>query len=154
MDAIWNKKSAELHALTFYHLGQPENVWSHLIQFWVEIFFQCWKCPQIWSTSAFFRWPHKKDRLYVSRTAGLVLIYLWTNFTDIDEKRDTRPTKNPCPANGRNFVTFVDNCLQPFCHLSPQQPFQEGGNYQSTPLLLSTTHQIHKLNEEKTFLKT
>ena len=152
MDAIWNKKSAELHALTFYHLGQAENVWSHLIQFWAEIFFlQFWKCPHTWSTSAFFRWPHKKDRLYVSRTAGLVLIYLWTNFTDIDEKRDTRRTKNPCPANGRNFVTFVDNCLQPFCHLSPQQPFQEGGNYQSTPLLLSTTHQIHKLNEEKHF---
>ena len=39
MDAIWNKKSAELHALTFYHLGQAENVWSHLIQFWAEIFF-------------------------------------------------------------------------------------------------------------------
>ena len=183
MDVIWNKKCAALQALTFYSLGQPENVGSHFIQFgqksfssskcphsswkgrlgkstrkiWLILFrnrgwkitLKTWNCPHIWSTSAFFCSQTKRTACTFSWTAGLVLIYLWTNFTDIDEKRDTRSPKNPCPANGRNFVTFVDNCPQPFCHLSPQLPFQEGGNYQSTPLLSSKTHRIHELNEEK-----
>ena len=44
MDVIWNKKCAALQALTFYSLGQPENVGSHFIQFGQKSFSSS-KCP-------------------------------------------------------------------------------------------------------------
>ena len=85
-------------------------------------------------------------------TAGLVLIYLWTNFADIGEKQDTVSPQKPVSCKLTQLCNFCRQLSGPFCHLSPQQPFQEGGNYQSTPLLLSTTHQTHGRNETKTFL--
>ena len=90
----------------------------------------------------------KRTDCTFSLTAGIVLIYLWTNFTDIDEKRDSGWPKKTVSCKLTQLCNFCRQSSGPFCHLSPQQPFQEGGNYQSTPLLFSTTHQTHERNEE------
>ena len=135
-----------------HFIGQVENVWSHTRPFSKEfqpnLFHSQTSIKITFYIFTFFfseieAIVHCTDYLWLQ---PLVLIYLWGNFTDCDEKQDTLSPKKPCLANCQTSQLFVHNC--PFCHSSLKEPLREGGNYQSTPILLSTAHQAHRLGEK------
>ena len=158
MDVIWNKKSAALHAVTFYYLGRAENVWSHLSNFeglsQNHLHHWCWKsphiCQKLFSTCAFFCYSHKKDQLYILFDCRPCAHLFMDKLHRHRWKARYSFAQKLVPCKLRQLCNFCRQLSGPFCHLSPQQPFREGGNYQSTPLLVSTNHQTHELNEVKT----
>ena len=120
-------------------------------------FWKCFRICQKLCTYVFFFFLHKKDWLYIFSDCRNCAHLFMDKLHRHRWKARYWFAQKPVSCKLTQLCNFCRQLSGPFCHLSPQQPFQEGGNYQSTPLLLSTTHQTHERNEEnpppKTFEK-
>ena len=117
-------------------------------------FWKCFRICQKLCTYVFFFFLHKKDWLYIFSDCRNCAHLFMDKLHRHRWKARYWFAQKPVSCKLTQLCNFCRQLSGPFCHLSPQQPFQEGGNYQSTPLLLSTTHQTHERNEENPPLKT
>ena len=101
-------------------------------------------------TCVFFCYSHKKDQLYILFDCRPCAHLFMDKLHRHRWKARYSFAQKPMSCKLPQLCNFCRQLSGPFCHLSPQQPFREGGNYQSTPLLVSTNHQTHELNEVKT----